>query len=304
MQHRNPVYRVGGATITKVDEQHVDAVTMQALYPSWTPEASADTIARLDPRDMDAAQEHLILDFHSWLVRVADLTVLVDTCAGNDKVRPHNPPFHELRTPYLERLAAAGVQPEDVDHVLFTHLHVDHSGWNTRLLDGRWVPTFPNARYHFPTLEEEHFGSLASHTEVNVPNLGVWEDSLAPVVAAGLVDGVSAESGGVIAGFSCVPSPGHSIGHMSIVLRDRGEEAFFWGDVAHNPAQVHHADWNTVFCEFPGQAERSRAWALERAADSGALVFATHFPSPSVGRVTRDGDGYAWRYAEADGSTA
>ena len=106
-------------------------VPMQALYPSWSPEAAAETIGRLDPRDTNEAQEAVILDFHSWLVRVGGLTVLIDTCAGDDKVRPHYPAFQELRLPFLERLDAAGVRPEDVDHVLFTHLHVDHSGWNT-----------------------------------------------------------------------------------------------------------------------------------------------------------------------------
>ena len=83
---------------------------------------------------------------------VAEL-VLVDTCTGQDKGHP--PPFDFPKQRWLDEFKAAGLTFEQIDYVFCTHLHVDHVGWNTRLIDGLWVPTFPNARYVFDKTEFE-----------------------------------------------------------------------------------------------------------------------------------------------------
>lgn len=295
--HANTVYRVGDVTVTKIDELHLDVATPNFLYPAWEPEELARNDSWLVQGNIDARKEHFLQSIHTWLVRTKHHTILVDTGTGNDKERPLNPIFHRLKTPYLERLAAAGVRPEDVDYVLITHLHVDHCGWNTRLVDGRYVPTFPNARYVFPKVEEDYYGSPASHNEVNIPSRGVFEDSVAPIVAAGLAERIGDDGGEYLDNFVFRPSKGHSIGHMSISLRSAGEEAIFSGDVMHHPMQVYRPDWNSVFCEWHDDARASRRWALEHAAERKLLFFTPHFAGTSAGHVKRTGDKFSWEYA-------
>jgi glyoxylase-like metal-dependent hydrolase (beta-lactamase superfamily II) len=249
------------------------------------------------------------LGIHSWLVRTPRHTILIDTATGNGKDRPAVPVMHRLDVPYLQRLEAAGVRPEDVDHVLITHVHADHVGWNTRLVDGLWVPTFHNARHHF-SLVEQRYGDSLSDPAVpefrpdpalgaphHPPLDGVYQDSVRPVIEAGLADLVSVDGGEVLDGISFHPTPGHSIDHAVIRLRSRGEEALFAGDVMHHPLQVYEPGWNTLYCEFPEPARVSRRWLLEEAAESGALILPGHFPESSAGRITRRGDRFDWTFA-------
>ena len=109
------------------------------------------------PDHYDPASGFLKLSIHSWLIEIGGRKILIDTCVGNHKSRKHRPFWDNLNTPYIERLAAAGAKPEDIDMVMCTHLHVDHVGWNTKLDNGRWVPTFPNAKYVFGKTDYDHF---------------------------------------------------------------------------------------------------------------------------------------------------
>lgn len=296
MRHVNKVYQIGDTTITRIDEMRLTAALPSDLYPQWDSEELAPNRYWLTPRDMDATTGHLIQSVHSWLVRTKHHTILIDTGSGNDKERPRNRIFHHLDNPYLERLAAAGVDPADVDHVLHTHLHVDHCGWNTRLVDGRWVPTFPNARHVFSRAEEDYYASPESHNEVNVPSLGVYEDSVRPIVDAGQAERIANEGGDYLDMFTFHPTPGHSIGHMSIELRSKGESVLFCGDVMHHPFQLVRPDWNSVFCEWHEQARASRRWVLEQASERRLLTFTPHFAGSSAGYVTRDADQFFWHY--------
>jgi glyoxylase-like metal-dependent hydrolase (beta-lactamase superfamily II) len=294
--HPNKIYRIGDVTVTKIEEMRLNVATPSFLFPDWDPAELEPNLHWLTPANMDAGTGILIQSIHTWLIRTPHHVILIDTASGNDKERPRNPVFHHLNTPYLQRLAAAGVQPGDVDYVLHTHLHVDHAGWNTRLVDGRWVPTFPNARHVFSQAEEDYYGSPASHNEVNVPSFGVFEDSVAPIIAAGQAERVSNEGGEYLDHFTFRPTRGHSIGHMSIELRSRGATALFTGDVMHHPMQVLRPDWNSVFCEWPDAARTSRRWVLEQGAEHNWLLFTPHFAETSAGYVTRQGDRFAWRY--------
>lgn len=252
---------------------------------------------RLAAVDMDEDRDTLVVSIHTWLVRMPDHVILIDTGSGNDKERPRNPSFHHQSLPFLDRLREAGVEPEDVDFVINTHLHVDHSGWNTVLQDGKWVPTFKNARYIFPRVEQEYYSSTASHNDVNIPSFGVYEDSVRPIIDAGLVDFIDSEGGFFLDRFTFLPTPGHSIGHMSLLLESDNEAAIFAGDVMHHPIQVERPDLNTVFCEFLEQATQSRRHILDLAADNPAMYFSTHFPGSSAGYITRDGEKFRWSYA-------
>ncbi|WP_225703347.1 MBL fold metallo-hydrolase [Bradyrhizobium cenepequi] len=283
--------------MTKVEEQLLRTVPPSFLYPGLTSEEFAIAQATLAASDVEPPRDALILSVHTWVVKTPRHLILIDTASGNDKERPTNPLFHRQNLPYLEQLRQAGVSPEAVDFVFNTHLHVDHSGWNTRLSNGKWVPTFPNARYVFPMAERDYYSSPASHNEANLPSLGVYEDSVLPVVEAGLADFIGPEGGKYLDVFEFIPTPGHSIGHMSIALDSGGASAIFAGDVMHTVLQVARPEQNTVYCEFADEARKSRQKILSRAAATRALYLSTHFPGSSAGFVTSDAGGFTWRYA-------
>jgi glyoxylase-like metal-dependent hydrolase (beta-lactamase superfamily II) len=221
------------------------------------------------PQLWDPADGRLVTRTITWIVRTHDRVVLVDTGIGNDKQRPDTP-FHRLETDYLAGLAAAGVQPEDVDVVVNTHLHADHVGWNTRLVDGRWVPTFPNATYLLPAADYEYFRDDP-----------VTADSVQPVIDAGLAvlwrDGHRIDDDLVLE-----PAPGHTRGSSVLKVRD---EAVFVGDLMHNPAQALEPGCNSMFCLDAVAARASRRRILAWAAERDALVLPTHFEGGRVGKT-------------------
>jgi glyoxylase-like metal-dependent hydrolase (beta-lactamase superfamily II) len=141
--------RVGEAALTPVLELEAGLVPVAGLCYGWDPAQVESQAEWLYPRHVDLITGMARLSHHSWLLRARDLVLLVDPCIGNAKPRPRPPNeyYNMLDTPWLDRLAAAGARPDEIDLVVCTHLHPDHCGWNTRLVDGRWTPTFPKARY-------------------------------------------------------------------------------------------------------------------------------------------------------------
>lgn len=308
LTHGNPIYRIGDATVTRIDEIGWDDADPARLYPDLDAAALAEYGGKIGPGSYDAATGRLALRIHTWLVRHHGRTVLVDTGMGNGTSHPDVPLLHNLDTPYIERLAAAGVRPEQVDRVLLTHIHSDHIGWNTmRRGDGR-VPTFPNARYVFSRTEQRYAASLAGDAAApdlpppemgppdHPPAPGFYAPSIRPLIEAGVADAIEADGADIGDGFSYHPTPGHSVDHASLRLRSNGDEAWFLGDVIHHPLQVYRPDLRTVYCEFPGPAEASRRRMLETAADRGATCFTTHMAETSAGRVTRRGNEFAWSF--------
>jgi glyoxylase-like metal-dependent hydrolase (beta-lactamase superfamily II) len=281
MEHRteSKVYTVGDATITRVTDRLLDTLGGPRIFPDWTPEAVRAEVRGMVPEHLGDDGERLVMSVHSWLIRVDGKTVLVDTGIGNGKERPFNPVFHQLNTNYLGRLAQTGVTPADVDLVLLTHLHVDHVGWNTTQVDGTWVPTFPNARYVYAQAEEDFYNTAAGASRRMV-----YEDSVLPLVVAGRIDRIGEEGGRYDEHFTFHPTPGHSVGHMSIELSSAGDTALFGGDVMHHPIQLAHPAWNSGFCGDPAVSRRSRAWALNRVIGTDALYFSSHFADTSVVR--------------------
>ena len=197
---------------------------------------------------------------HSWMIRNDRHTILVDTGCGNDKTRalPLFERFHQLHLPYLERLAEAGVQPEDVTLVICTHLHIDHVGWNTRLVDGEWVPTFPNAKYIFSRREFEHWQSPTGGHVTLPENIAVIEDSVLPVIEAGQVEFID-DGSKIIEGLFFQDAIGHTAGHGMLKLESGDDAAIFPGDSLHQPMQVFRPDWNSRFCEQADQARATQA---------------------------------------------
>jgi glyoxylase-like metal-dependent hydrolase (beta-lactamase superfamily II) len=262
------------------------------IFPDATPEAIDAHRAWLEPRLLDPATGHLVLGFHAFVVRTPRRTIVVDTCGGNDKPRPRKPRYHRQQWPFLERLAAAGVEPESVDTVVCTHLHVDHVGWNTRLVDGRWVPTFPRARYLFARAEWEFWRrEYASERFVDDPYA---DDSIVPVFEAGQAELVAADHV-LDDGVRLLPTPGHTPGHVCVQVTGGGREAVMSGDLMHHPVQCAEPDWSSTFCVDPAHSRRTRRAFLERYAGTDTLIMPAHFPAPTAGRIVAEGR--AWRFA-------
>jgi glyoxylase-like metal-dependent hydrolase (beta-lactamase superfamily II) len=263
--------------------------------PTWLlPDALPDAVERhrdwLAPHFLDA-DGRFLQSIHTFVIQAPDLTVLVDTCVGNDKDRGGQRPFHMMRTSFLDDLTAAGVPPESVDVVLCTHLHVDHVGWNTRLDGGRWVPTFPRARYLFARREWEHWSS-----ERRDDTQRVIADSVQPVLDAGLAELVDMEHH-VSPELWLEPTPGHTPGHVSVHLKSADDEAVITGDLMHHPVQMAEPQWASHFDSDPDAARKTRRAFCERYADGPVTVLGTHFHAPTAGRVVRHGD--TWRFAVA-----
>ena len=290
------VYHVGNATITKIPELILDSNSPEYLYPQWDPAFLLEHEHWLVPENMDQTRTHVIQSIHTWLIRTRQHTILIDTATGNDKERVWFPRLNRLNTPYLERLKAAGVTPEMVDCVILTHLHVDHVGWNTRLVDGVWEPTFPNATYVFSKAEQRHYSDPENYPEKNRVKFIIYKDSVLPVIHAGQAEIVLPDGTEFLEGVSLYPVPGHSPGQMAVGLTSNGEEALFGGDVMHHPVQVYRPEWNSVYCEDTEKARASRKWVLDYLADRHALYFSSHFAGTSAGRVTRTGNSFKWKF--------
>lgn len=276
---------LGTASVSRVVDD-VQVFPLDHLLPGADRARIAANRDWLAPTYLDG-EDGLILSFQSYLIRTRHHTILVDACLGNDKERPARPSWHRRSGTYLDRLAAAGARPEDVDIVMCTHLHADHVGWNTRLRDGRWVPTFPRARYLFGEREVAHWRARAAASPGPL-NHGSWDDSVLPVFAAGAAD-VVAETHRIDDELWFAPAPGHTPGCVVLHLAAAKGEAVFCGDAVHHPVQGIDPSWSSAFCDDPAQAARTRRRLLEEAVDSGAWFMPAHFAGPDFVRMRRAG---------------
>lgn len=279
-------WRVGDVIIKRIEELQGPGFGAEQLFPQWTQESVRPYLHWLAPDYFEPETGRLITSIHSWLLQTPAHNILIDTCTGNHKERPWSPRFHKLDTPWLKRLGQAGIHPDEVDFVLCTHLHVDHVGWNTQLRDGRWVPTFPNARYVF-SKKEHDFWSPEHNPNVVARHPGkelIYQDSVLPVLAAGmaqLCDGVEAIDDWV----SVEPAPGHTPGHIIVKLDSAGHKAVFSGDILHHPIQVTYPDWNSRFCELQGEARATRRRVLEFCSEENAWLMPAHFAAPHAAKI-------------------
>lgn len=236
----------------------------------------------------------MIISFQCFVLRSQGRMAMIDTCIGNDRAREF-PVFTNMQTTFLEDLAVAGFPHEEITDVLCTHLHFDHVGWNTMLKDGKWVPTFPNARYLFNRAEFEHWrdtqNDVTEDMFLNVQKV-VFTDSIQPVLDAGLVDLVN-EDHKVCDEVWFEPTPGHSPGHVCVRIRSEGLDAFITGDMVHHPFQFANAEWSMASVDYNSDAATAtRARVYGEVADQPVLVIGTHFAGTTSGRVRRDGGSY------------
>ena len=262
--------KLGEVTITRVVEIGGSAFATSSMLPDSTPEAIAAHHHWLKPHFFDEAVGDIGSRIQTFVVKTPRHTILVDTGVGNDKSRTESPAWHLRRGSYLDDLAAIGVTPDDVDVVVCTHLHVDHVGWNTRLVGGEWIPTFPRARYVIAGEEWEFWKHERD---------ACIDDSVAPIVDAGRA--VLTDTDDAIDEYlTFEPWPGHTPGHVAVRLHTGEGEAVFSGDLMHRVVQVAEPQWSSRFCHDPARARATRRDFVERHADSGTLILAAHFPRP------------------------
>ena len=285
--------RIGAVDVLRVEEMLGPGFDPAFLFPEYDPAVLEEHPALAAPEFFDRASGKLMSSMQSWLLRIGDAVLLIDTCCGNDKPRTNAAfrRFHMLNLPYLDRLAACGVQPEQVTHVLNTHLHVDHVGWNTRLLDGRWVPSFPCARYLIGRAELAHWRDPDGGPRLHPEGIPVIADSVDPVIEARRADLID-DKDVILPGVSVHAVPGHTAGQLAVRVESEGAVALFTADVFHQPMQIVRPGWNSRFCEVPAAAIATRRRVLAEAADSGAVLFPSHTGYPHAGRVARDGAGF------------
>jgi len=276
--------KVGDIEVWRVLEINGPYLSPEELFPTAGPEV-VDAINAYAPQQLCSKTGGLILPIQGFLLKTPSHTILVDSCVGNDKDNSHHDWNMRSSNRFMSGLTAAGIGPNDIDYVLCTHLHTDHIGWNTKLEDGRWVPTFPNARYLMPAEDEEHFRNGSGNA---------YNESVLPVIEAGLVELVSA---GHMLGdhITLIPTPGHTPGHVSILLKCGDAEAVITGDAMHTTAQCWYPDWHFKYDTDVDLAVTSRRRLMEEASEANRKVLGSHFALPSVGWIVADGDAFRWK---------
>jgi glyoxylase-like metal-dependent hydrolase (beta-lactamase superfamily II) len=279
---------VGDLAIHRIIEQETTFLPATDLLPGLTADILAENREWMRKAAAIDADDVLILCFQSYVVKTPHHTILIDSCIGNDKPRPTRPKWNmKTDDTYMRALASAGISVDEIDFVMCTHLHVDHVGWNTRLENGRWVPTFPNARYIFGRAEFDYW--TEQNAKAEVPAIA---DSVLPVVEARRADIVrnDYEIGDHV---RILPTPGHTPGHVAFTLGRGKDDAVFSGDLMHSPLQTRYPELSVKFDLDQAQAAVTRRKFLERYCDTDTLCCTAHFPSPSTGKIRRNGDGFS-----------
>ena len=285
---------IGAFTVKSVHEDTGAYITPADMFPTATAEAVAEHLDWMTPTYFDVASGKLKLAFQSFILQTPDHNILIDTCVGEDKERTH-PDFHMKKWPWMDNLLALGLTPADIDIVMCTHLHPDHVGWNTQLRDGRWVPTFPNAKYVFARDEYAHWEKESAQGSERIGLTFI--DSVLPVMEAGqavLVD----HDHQIEDGIWLEPTPGHSPRHVIVNVESEGERGAFVGDLMHHPIQVPHPEWSTCFCWDLEMSAASRTAFVDTHTDAGTLVLPVHFAGPTAGRITSHGDAQKFTFLD------
>jgi glyoxylase-like metal-dependent hydrolase (beta-lactamase superfamily II) len=287
-------WKFGASTMQRIVESETPMLPPFEIFTDCTQAHLDANRGWLQPRFQDPATGLLVITIQSFLIRHNGLTILVDSCSGNDKEARERRVFRRARWPWLQTLNEAGVKPEDIDIVLCSHLHVDHVGWNTRLDNGRWVPTFPNARYLIGRREFEHWKSAGPPALARTGDY--ITDSVLPVFDSGQADLIGDEHA-IASEVSVEPAPGHTPGQLMVRLGSGREQAILSADLMHHPLQVRYPDWSTRFCTDPVQARKTRIGFFNEHANSGRLIFPAHFPAPTGGTIERDGNDFSFTFA-------
>jgi glyoxylase-like metal-dependent hydrolase (beta-lactamase superfamily II) len=282
-------WKIGDVEVARIVEVNAFEDDMSMLLQEGTPEF-VQRFKWLTPHFATPAGRMLI-SFQCFVLASRDKRVMIDTCIGADRQREF-PVFCNLKSTFLEDLAGAGFPAHTINTVLCTHLHFDHVGWNTQLVGGRWVPTFPQARYLFGRHEWEHW--LYLRRTGGYHDMQHLADSIDPILEAGLAEFVD-PTHAITDEVWLEPTPGHTPGHVSVHISSRGQEALITGDLMHHPIQFAVPDLHGNFDMNKDQGARTRRAFIERYQERKALIIGSHFCEPSAGWIVRDGA--TWRLA-------
>ena len=276
-------------TIHPVVEQQGPFFDVLEFFPTLTKELYEENRSWLEPTFVEPGSRKLVLCVQSFLIKTPHHNILVDSCVGNHKPRPARPFWNMMNSDRFEKgLAATGLAPADIDYVMCTHLHVDHVGWNTKLENGRWVPTFPNAKYIMADRELAHWTEQEKKDPAGVP----WiTDSVLPIVEAKRAQVVKSDFA-LDDTVQLLPTPGHTIDHFSVLAGRPGADALIAGDMIQSPIQGRYPELGMRADHDSKQAGQTRRKMFERFCDSSTFMCVTHFPMPSISRVRRWGEGY------------
>lgn len=289
------VFKVGKATITRIEETYLPVYPIADIFPEFSEADLKEHGHWLAPDHYEIASKKIKLSVHSWLLQVDGKKILIDCCCGNNKPRPTRPHWNMLNEPWLDRLAAAGARPDEIDMVMCTHLHHDHLGWNTQLRDGKWVPTFPNARYVFSKVDFDYFQKIDADPATAPAEFGTFRECVVPVVEAGRADLVTGPHK-LNEFIDILPAGGHSPGHFAFKMNFGSSTAMITGDVFHHLLQVYYPDWNFPKNSDVNEARVSRRRVFEDCAATGAMVFPGHVGAPFAGFIDKTATGFKPRF--------
>ena len=279
--------QLGDVTVQRIVEHEKPVYHPSEFFDEATPEAVEPYRAWLEPRALCPRTGCMVMPVQSYLVRTRHHCILIDTCVGCHKTYAEPAEWHQrTNEAWLTNLVAAGVHPEDVDYVFCTHLHSDHCGWNTRRVDGRWIPTFANAKYVFA--RDEYVAMEEEYGEIFVDNV----QPIAEARQAVLVDLDYALDDEIW----LEPTLGHSVGHVAIHVKSRERHAAMCGDLIHSPLQLAEPDWTPNSDYDLAASTRTRRKFLATHCDTDTLVLTAHFPSPSMGYIVPRRDAYDFSY--------
>jgi glyoxylase-like metal-dependent hydrolase (beta-lactamase superfamily II) len=280
---------IGDIRIDRILEMEVPFMMPLDAWPDAEPELIEQHRHWLEPTALCPHTGKLIIAIQTWVIRTPHHLILVDTCIGCNKTNHYFDDWHQRTDDiWYRRLLDQGIDPAKVDYVFCTHLHGDHCGWNTRLLDGRFVPTFPNAKY------------IIARTEIDkaaADNSPSYQESVLPIIESGQV--VAVETNYQLDDSVWLePAPGHTPGHVAVHLSSKGQQAVLCGDLIHSPLQCHHPEWRYWIDSDPAQAIATRQRFLQEQCDTQRLVLPAHFPGKSAGFVDAAGAAYAFRFLD------
>lgn len=284
-------FNIGKLKITRIEEFIDKEVDPYFLLPDLPKHIIDENLDEIAPNFYDVKTKSVQIHMQSWLIETHDLKILVDTCGGNHKHRPYFPIFHMRDNPYIENLAKAGVSPDDIDYVFCTHLHIDHTGWNTRLENGVWVPTFKNAKYIFSKEEYEAANPKLRQIKETLETDNIFNENVLPIVESGLAQIISGTHS-LIDELTIEPAYGHSDGHSIMRACCSNESGIFSGDALHHPLQIIVPECNSFACHIPDLAKATRFKILEECADNDRLLIPGHFAAPHIGKIRRNKKGF------------
>lgn len=281
--------RIGDITIERIVEMEIPFMRSEEMFPAAPIELLQQHRHWLEPKAMCPQSGKIIISIQTYIIKTPQHTILVDTCIGCDKTNHYFPEWHQRNDhSWYHKLLASGIRPEQVDYVFCTHLHGDHCGWNTRLVDGRWVPTFPYAKYIIAEKEISHAESAGAPA---------YQESVLPVIESGQVIQAATDYA-LNDNVWLEPTPGHTPGHVAVHLQSKGERAVLCGDLIHSPIQCLYPHWHYWIDADPVLAVQTRQKFLAAQCENRSLVLTAHFPSPSIGFVEAQGDAFQFKFSQ------